>query len=240
MKKLLLWIWFWLSGKRRHALSGKLIVFEGIDGSGKETQFKRFLRLLKKLRVPYKTFDFPQYDTTLAGRALKMALHGELDCDPADFPIKGLSIFFSIDRGTVAAQIKEALRLGYLVALNRYGTSNKGCQAWKYEDPQKTQEYLEWIDKVEYELFGLPKEDYVLFYNISIKNAVMLINSRERVNDKVETDIDYLTNSLEMYRQLARDNDHWITIECEDENSNLLSIEEIHERTIKAIKAIKK
>jgi len=239
MKKWILWAWLKLTGKRKSFLSGKLVVFEGIDGSGKETQFNLFIELLERLRVPYKTFDFPQYLKTLAGRALRMALHGELDADPADFPIKGLSIFYSIDRGTVAAQINEALRLGYVVALNRYGTSNKGCQAWKYKDPEKTKEYLEWIDKVEYEEFGLPREDYVIFYNLSLKNAISLINKRERTNDKVEVDEDYLGNSLEMYRQLAKDNDHWITIECENEEEKLLSIEEIHKRTIRAIKALK-
>jgi len=240
MKKLLLWIWFWLSGKRRHALSGKLIVFESIDGSGKETQFRQFLGLLNKSKVPYKTFDFPQYNITRAGHAVYLALHGGLGVDPSKIPVKALSMYYALDRAVAAPHIRRALHLGYVVVLNRYTTSNRGHQAWKHETQEEIKEYLNWLDDLEHGKFEIPKEDVVLFYNISIKNAVMLINSRDRVNDKVEVDINYLTKSLEMYRQLAKDNDHWITIECEDENDNLLSIEEIHKRTINAIRVMKK
>jgi dTMP kinase len=235
MEKFLWRLCFFITGKRSSVLSGKIIVFEGIDGSGKETQFKLFISLLKKLRVPYKTFDFPQYETSLGGQAVKMALRGELGADPADFPVKGLSIYYSIDRGEAAPKIKKAKRRFFVVCLNRYTTSHKGHQASKFSTEQEQEEFLDWVDYVEHKCFGVPREDKVIFFNISLENALKLIQKRNRVKDKVEIDINYLRRSLEMYRKLAQRYSHWITIECEDSKGQLLSPEEIHKKVVLAL-----
>jgi len=235
IEKLFWRLCFFVCHKRLSILSGKIIVFEGIDGSGKETQFKLFISLLKKLRVPYKTFDFPQYETSLGGQAVKMALRGELGADPADFPVKGLSIYYSIDRGEAAPMIKRAKKRFFVVCLNRYTTSHKGHQAQKFDNEKDQEEFLEWVDDVEHVRFGVPREDMVVFFNISLENALMLIRKRNRIKDKVEVDINYLRRSLEMYRKLARRYHHWITIECEDSKGQLLSPEEIHKKVVSVL-----
>jgi dTMP kinase len=228
-------LYFLLTRKRLSKLSGKIIVFEGIDGSGKETQFKLFIALLKRLRIPYKTFDFPQYETSLGGQAVKMALHGELGADPADFPIKGLSIYYSIDRGEAAPKIREAQQKHFVVCLNRYTTSHKGHQASKFDNEKEQEEFLGWVDEIEYKRFNIPREDIVIFFNISLKNALLLIQKRNRIKDKVEVNVDYLEKSLNMYRKLAKRYPHWITVKCEDEKGNLLSPEAIHKKVIEAL-----
>jgi len=240
MNKFFYKLYFLLIRKRRSKLSGKIIVFEGIDGSGKETQFKLFVALLRRLRVPYKTFDFPQYETSLGGQAVKMALHGELGADPADFPIKGLSMYYSIDRGEAAPEIRKAQQKRFVVCLNRYTTSHKGHQAAKFEQEEKQEEFLRWVDHIEHECFGIPREDMVVFFNISLENALMLIKKRNRDQDKVELNIEYLRKSLEMYRKLAKKYSHWITIECENENGKLLSPETIHKKVVEALEKIGK
>ncbi len=228
---------FFLTGKQKSRLSGKIIVFEGIDGSGKETQFRLFIALLQRLRVPYQTFDFPQYQKTLGGKAVKMALRGELGSDPSHLPVKALSLFYSIDRAEVAPKIKKAQQKGCVVALNRYITSNKGHQAWKLPTKEAQEEYLRWLEYVEHQLFEIPKEDIVIFFNLSLNNAIRLIKQRKRPKDKVEIDRKYLENSLLMYRQLAQRYPHWITLECEDKEGNLLPPEKIHTKVLAALAA---
>jgi thymidylate kinase len=159
-----------------------------------------------------------------------MALRGELGADPADFPVKGLSIYYSIDRGEAAPKIKKAKRRFFVVCLNRYTTSHKGHQAQKFDNEKDQEEFLEWVDNVEHVRFGVPREDMVVFFNISLENALKLIQKRNRVKDKVEIDINYLRRSLEMYRKLAQRYSHWVIIECEDGKGQLLSPEEIHEK----------
>jgi dTMP kinase len=224
-----------LKKRKKSKLQGKLIVFEGTDGSGKETQFRLFISLLKKRHIPFKTFDFPQYTKTFGGQALRMILNGEIDIDPTKYPIKGLSLYYSIDRGEVAPEIWKALKQNYVVVLNRYTTSNRGHQTWKYKTKKEQQDYLDWLDEIEHKQFNIPKEDLVIFFNLGIDNIFKLINSRKRANDKLEENFKYMNGSLSMYRRLARDNKHWTTIECEDDTGALLPIKEIHKQTIKAI-----
>ncbi|MFA6437287.1 MAG: hypothetical protein WC242_03925 [Candidatus Paceibacterota bacterium] len=227
-------LYFFLTRKRKSKISGKIIVFEGIDGSGKETQFKLFIELLRKLRVPFKTFDFPQYQKTIGGKILRFVLDGKF-CNPSDIPIKLFSFFYALDRKTVANEIRKASRQNYVVALNRYTTSNKGHQTWKFKTLEEQEEYLAWLEKLEHDDLGIPQEDIVVFFDLNIENALMLINKRQRGTDKVETDVDYLTNSLEMYRKLAQKYSHWITIKCEGENGVLLLPETIHKKTVDTI-----
>jgi len=232
-------IYFLLTRKRKSKISGKIIVFEGIDGSGKETQFRLFIGLLRKLRIPFKTFDFPQYQKTVGGKILRLVLDGKF-CNPSDIPIKLFSFFYALDRKTVANQIRKASQQGHVVALNRYTTSNKGHQTWKFKTPEEQNEYLVWLEKLEHSDLGIPKEDLVILFDINIENALTLINKRQRGTDRVETDVDYLTNSLRMYQKLAKKYSHWISIKCEDENGILLPPEAIHKKVIKALGEIKK
>ena len=227
-------IYFILTGKRKSKISGKIIVFEGIDGSGKETQFKLFVELLRKLRIPFKTFDFPQYQKTIGGKILRLVLDGKF-CNPSDIPIKLFSFFYALDRKTVANQIRKASRQGYVIALNRYTTSNKGHQTWKFKTSEEQDEYLAWLEKLEHGDLDIPREDIIIFFDLNIENALMLINKRRRGTDRVEADVDYLTNSLEMYRRLAQKYSHWITIKCEGKNGVLLSPEAIHKKVIKVL-----
>jgi len=219
---------------RKSKVSGKLIVFEGIDGSGKETQFRLFIDLLSNLNIKYKTYDFPQYDKTASGMAIKMVLRGELGVDPVDFPIKGLALYYALDRHAVAQEIRKILKMGYAVILNRYSTSNQGHQTWKFKTKKQREEFLSWLNDLEHNKLKIPKEDIVIFLDLSLKNAIKLIKMRDKT-DRVELNQEYLRNSLDMYRSLAKKYPHWIRVNCEDEKGNLLSPKKIHRKLVKSL-----
>jgi dTMP kinase len=214
--------------------NGKIIVFEGIDGSGKETQFNKAIQALKERSIPFTTFDFPQYDKTPAGKVLRKILDGDLGINPADVPIKILSSFFSLDRAEAAPQIKEARKQSKLILLNRYWTSNLGCQAGKFKTLSQREEYINWLYKLEIKEFGLPQEDRVIFFDMSLENSLHLIKKRCRKNDQVEINREYLKTALKTYRWLAKKFNHWITLPCE-RKKKIKSKEEIHQEVLKIL-----
>lgn len=223
---------FALRTKKLSALQGKIIVFEGIDGSGKETQYQLFVNHLKRLRVPCQTFDFPRYKKSLGGKALSMILSGELGVLPSEIPAKVLSLFYGIDRGEASKTLQQAQQKGYVIVLNRYITSNKGHQSWKTDNQE---EYLAWIEQVEHGIFGVPREDIVIFLDMSLKNVLKLIAKRARENDKTEIDQDYLAKSLKTYRMLAQKYSHWLRINCQNQQGKLLPPELIHRHILEEI-----
>ena len=56
---------------------GKLIVFEGTDGSGKGTQLSLLVEMLKSRGIPYETLDFPRYGQSLFGDLAGRMLAGD-------------------------------------------------------------------------------------------------------------------------------------------------------------------
>ena len=64
-------------------MSGKLIVFEGTDGSGKATQAKLLCETLAQRGIAYREIDFPRYGNPFAEPA-NLYLHGALGNRPGD------------------------------------------------------------------------------------------------------------------------------------------------------------
>jgi dTMP kinase len=58
-----------------------LIVFEGIDGCGKSTQYARYKSELTKRGIDYLPLTFPRYEEKSA-ELIKMYLNGELGGTP--------------------------------------------------------------------------------------------------------------------------------------------------------------
>lgn len=216
------------------ARKGKIIVFEGIDGSGKQTQFDKAIQVLEKREIPFATFDFPQYGKTNAGKILRKILDGDFGINPADISTKVLSSFYTLDRAEAAPQIQQARDQGKLILLNRYWTSNLGCQAGKFKTLAQKEEYIEWLQGLEIEEFELPQEDMVIFFDMSLKNSLQLIEERAGKNDQVEINEEYLKTALKTYRWLAKRFNHWVTLSCELDN-RIKSKETIHKEVLKIL-----
>lgn len=134
-------------------MSGKLIVFEGTDGSGKATQTALLCRELESRGVPFRKLEFPRYKEE-SSALLRLYLSGAFGTDPADVNAYAAATFFSVDR---FASFKQDwggwYRQGGLVIADRYTTSNAVHQTSKLP-PQERQAFLDWLFDFEYRKLG--------------------------------------------------------------------------------------
>ena len=176
-------------------MAGKLIVFEGTDGSGKSTQFQLACRRLEREDVSFRRLVFPQYDQP-SSALIRMYLNGEFGAHPADVNPYAASTFYAVDR---YASWKRTWGTYYqgggLVMADRYTTSNAVHQASKLPEGQ-WEDFFRWLYEFEYEKLGLPAPDLVLYLDMPTSQAAALLKARaaaaHTTGDIHETDLDYL------------------------------------------------
>jgi dTMP kinase len=213
-------------------MKGKLIVIEGIDGSGKGTQSIMLFERLKKEGYPVEYADFPHYGKPSAAM-IEEYLNGRLG-PPSEISPKIASILYAVDRYAKSREMQEWLREGKIIICNRYLTSNKGHQAGKIKDPAKIDEFLEWLDELEYGIFGIPRPDKVFLMRMPPEIAQNLIAKKSlrgylngKGRDEVEKDMGYLICSDKAYQYVAK-KEGWVAIELGREGKPL-PIKEAHE-----------
>lgn len=211
-------------------MAGRLIVFEGTDGSGKSTQFRRFCQAAEDRGLTYQKLVFPQYSEP-SSALIRMYLGGEFGAHPQDVNPYAASAFYAVDR---YASLKKVwgrfYEEGGLILTDRYSTSNAVHQAVKCS-PAERPAFLRWLDEFEHDRLGLPRPDLVLYLDMPTQQAVQLLRSREAAThtqaDIHELDTGYLAAcrdcALEAARVLG-----WQVIPCM-EGERLRSIEEIHQ-----------
>ena len=143
-------------------MRGKLIVFEGTDGSGKATQSRLLCEHLDREGIPYQKIDFPRYGKPSAAMVQEY-LDGNLGKKPGDVNAYAASMFYAMDRYASYKQDWGAFyEAGGLIVADRYTTSNAVHQASKLPKSERDA-YLNWLFETEYGLLGLPKPDLVLY-----------------------------------------------------------------------------
>lgn len=201
---------------------GKLIVIDGIDGSGKATQVKILKQRLLKEGIKVKTIDFPRYETNFFGSLIGEYLSG-LHGDFIAMDSKIASILYAADRFESSAQIKKWLDEGCMVLADRYATANQIHQGGKIDDLKKRKEFLAWLYKMEYGVFGIPKPDLVIYLDVPFEVSKMwLMNKvakrkKKYLNgrkDVAEDNLIHLKNSRNSALLLTQENKNWTKIEC--------------------------
>ena len=76
---------------------GQLIIFEGLDGSGKCTQTKLTAQRLKEQGRDLRQITFPDYDSE-SSALVKMYLSGAFGDKPDDVNAYAASSFYAVDR----------------------------------------------------------------------------------------------------------------------------------------------
>jgi len=210
---------------------GKLIVIDGIDGTGKATQTNRLVERLRMEGKRVETLDFPQYENNVCGRILKKALRGEfgdfLALDP-----KVASAVYSADRRESLPLLREWLDEGAVVILDRYVSSNMIHQGGKITDEAEATSFLAWLDKLEHELMELPRPDIILYLDVRAEMARELLKQRAlkegSERDLVESDIDHMIASRDRALKIVSLFNTWKHIDCSDEKDCIRSFESIH------------
>lgn len=183
---------------------GKLIVIEGIDGSGKSTQLRLVTERLQSVGTEFATISFPRYDEP-SSALIKMYLGGDFGTKPDDVNAYAASSFFAVDR--FASYKREPwgkfYDAGGLVLMDRYTTSNAVHQGAKLPEGERV-DFFTWLYDFEFRLVGLPKPDLVLFMDIGAEVARERIASRRGVTDIHEKDAEYLGDCVKCARLAAK------------------------------------
>lgn len=199
---------------------GKLIVLEGIDGSGKSSQYARICRRLDEDSISYHHIVFPRYDKE-SSALLRLYLQGEFGSDPDAVNAYTASTFFAVDRfASYRDDWGEAYRQGCLILSDRYTTSNAVHQGSKLPT-ELLPEYFGWLSDLEYNRMQLPKPDLVIYLETTLEISVKRMRRRENVTgthaDIHEKNTDYLEKCLQT-AEFACDFFGWKRIACLDES----------------------
>ncbi|HOZ36975.1 MAG TPA: dTMP kinase [bacterium] len=221
---------------------GKLIIIEGIDGSGKATQTKKLVERLRQEGENVETFSFPRHGQKFFGVLVDQYLNNEFG-DAATLDPRVSSLFFACDRWEAKAMLDKWLESGKIVVLDRYATSNMGHQISKISDPKKRDEMLDWLVELEFKTFKIPEPDIVIFLDVNVDTVTRLIEQRSLAGkeyikgkkDGLENNLEHLQRARDTYRYLAKQFDYWHIVDCV-EAGQLLPIEKIHERIWTIIK----
>lgn len=220
-------------------MKGKLIVFEGTDGSGKATQANMMAQRLQAEGYPLREIDFPRYGNPFAEPA-RLYLAGALGDHPGDVNAYAASTLFAVDR---YASYKEDwgkdYEAGRVILANRYTTSNAVHQASKLATEEQA-EYVRWLFDLEYDRLGLPRPDMVIYLDMPTDLSEGMLRRREAATgttaDIHERDDAYLRRCRTCAREIA-EQQGWQCISCA-RHGHVRSVEDIHEEAWELVKAL--
>lgn len=211
--------------------SGRFIVIDGTDGTGKATQTRILIDRLKKQGADVVVFDFPQYGKKSAG-LVEEYLNGKYGTADEVGPYRA-SIFYAVDRFAASFEIKKALSEGKTVVSNRYASSNMGHQTGKIEEREKRDSFLSWVENLEFEIFRIPRPDQVILLHLPPEIGQKLVEQKRmreyieggKTKDIHEADLVHLKHASDAYLYCA-EKFGWAVVNCAPEG-RLLGIEDI-------------
>lgn len=216
-------------------MKGTLIVLEGIDGSGKETQASLLEKKLKEKGRKVMHISFPDYESP-SSALVKMYLKGDFGKIPEDVNPYAASLFYAVDRfASYRMKWKDFYQNGGIIIADRYTTSNMVHQMTKYEDKKARKDFLSWLEKTEYEELELPVPDLVILLDIPLRVSENLVKERARQGGSMdihEQHLDYLRKCHDAYQELVNLYG-WKRIPCTEEGK-LRTIEDIGKDVEKA------
>lgn len=204
-------------------MNGKMIVIEGLDGSGKSTQVELLKQKLAEKNIKLRQIKLPDYDNK-SSTLVKMYLGGEFGNNPSDVNIYSASLFYAVDRYASFKNVwGEDYKNGTLILADRYTTSNAVHQTVKLPESE-WDEYLDWLFKTEYELMGIPSPDAVIYLDMDVDISQRLMSKRysgeEAKKDVHEANVEYL-KSCRKAALYAANRFGWNVIKCFDGNEPL-------------------
>ncbi|MES2930688.1 MAG: deoxynucleoside kinase [Patescibacteria group bacterium] len=233
--------------KKGKSTTGKLIVIDGTDGSGKATQVALLTKRLKKEGYTVKNVDFPEYYKNFFGKFIGHCLteqyYNFINVHP-----KIVSVLYAGDRFESKEKIEEWLKKGYIVLANRYVSANQIHQGGKIKNAAKRASFIKWLDEMEYKVFKIPRPDLVLYLSVPLKVSLAMMKERNAVSkrnyagtkkDVHEVDVAFQENSRKSAIWLAKTQKNFIKIDCAPKNA-LCTREDIHKEVYKKVEKMLK
>lgn len=227
---------------------GRLIVIDGTDGSGKATQVALLSARLKKEGKKVKVVDFPEYYQNFfgafIGHCLSEQYYNFLGVHP-----KIASVLYAADRWESSKDIKKWLDGGYIVIANRYVSANQIHQGGKIKNTKKRNNFIKWLNQMEYEVFGIPRPDVTLYLSLPTHIVLRLLKERDsskmkraylkKKKDVHEADVNFLINSRKSALWLVKEIPNFLKIDCAPKGE-ILSRETIHDEVYNKVKKVLK
>ncbi|WP_124098788.1 thymidylate kinase [Ruminococcus sp. Marseille-P6503] len=217
----------------------RLIVLEGLDGSGKTTQFRLITEYFKSKGVKIKPISFPDYDQP-SSALVKMYLNGEFGTDAQSVNAYAASSFYAVDRyASYKSFWEKDYNDGVCILAARYTTSNCIYQMVKLER-NCWKEYIDWLCEYEYGRLELPEPDMVIFLDMNVEISQRLMTERysgdEHKKDIHEADVGFLKKCREAALYSA-DRLGWKIVKCSD-GDKPLTVNEITERILELLSTL--
>ncbi len=194
-----------------------LIAIEGIDGSGKGTQAQQLVERLNQHAITACLLSFPRYSETLFGTTIGRFLDG--DFGPLDAVAPELAAtLYAGDRYESRGLLIDALDNQQVVVCDRYVPSNLAHQGSRV-DRGRQNDLIEWIERIEYDVFKLPRPDAVVWLDVPPHISQELIRKKtprdytDKTVDLQEADLDYQQRVYQLYQSLANTRPHWTRID---------------------------
>lgn len=187
---------------------GKIIVIEGTDCSGKETQSKLLKSYLEQNGIKVATFSYPQYNTP-TGKIIGGPLLGKPSICPSWFnnyvevDSKVASLYFAADRRASLPVLKELINNNEIVIIDRYIYSNMGHQGSKIEDKEERLKMYKFLETLEFDLLELPRPDLVIFLYLPYSYGIELKKNRVETLDEAEKSQTHQIKSERTYLELT-------------------------------------
>ena len=214
----------------------KLIIIEGLDGSGKSTQTALVEKYLSDNNINFRKIKLPDYDSK-SSTLVKMYLGGEFGKNADDVNAYAAGSFYAVDRyASYKLDWSKDYNNDVLILADRYATSNS---IYQMEKPDKSEwdNYLEWSADFEYNKLGIPKPDLVIFLDMPVDISQKLMTGRyngdENKKDVHESDVTFL-ESCRKSALYSAEKQGWVVIPCSD-GEKPYSIENIHNKIIDVI-----
>ena len=213
---------------------GYIIVIEGTDGCGKQTQARALMERLSSMGYPVMTQSFPNYESQSAG-PVKMYLGGEFGSDNSMDAYQASSLY-AVDRlCTYKKNLESFYNNGGIIVMDRYVQSNMLHQAGKIGKRQDVDRYLEWLDNLEFDTLKLPRPNRVIFLDVPIEVSRRLMEERGihktgTVKDVHEENPEHLINAYKSGKYVSQ-KFGWDVIPC-TEDGQMKAIDEISDSHI--------
>ena len=217
-------------------MPGRLIVLEGLDGSGKATQAERLTAALSERGCQVRKLSFPDYASD-SSALVRMYLRGDFGTDPGAVNAWTASLFFTVDR--CAGMLRDwgsFYREGGILIADRYTTSNAVHQCCKLPT-EEWDAYLDWLFELEYRRLGLPEPDLTLYLRLPPDEAERLVGSRYH-GDEEKKDIhersDAYLRSARRAAEYCAEKYAWQTVDCLRDGT-LRSVDDIHAEVLQKV-----
>ena len=217
-----------------------LIAIEGIDGSGKGTQAGRLVSSLRDMGLKVDTLQFPRYSATTFGSAIGDFLNGRFGTLNEVHP-QLAAVLYAGDRYESRSLLIRMMEENDIIVLDRFVGSNLAHQSAKLEDEARIA-LIEWIEKIEFEVFALPRPTLTILIDMSSQMSRELV-SRKAARDYTtqeadlqESDLPYLEKVRRCYLALSHSRIDWQTVHGLNDDGKLKSIDEVGHEILTVVK----